>query len=77
MVKKEHHLLSDYTYPVSGMSRIVPGKKITSEWRMRCPSCGYDQPEPEHGIETVCPKCGLHMQAWGNMLDLWMPDEAE
>jgi hypothetical protein len=33
-------------------------------------------PEPEHGEVHVC-ECGLHMQAYGNSLTIWLDERVD
>ncbi len=71
MVIRENHRASDYTFTVERISSIVPGKKIIEAWMIRCPVCGYEQPEPEHRRYTTCHnKCGASWVKKGNSLYL-------
>lgn len=70
-ILREHHLASDYTREVRGVSRIN-GREIGLGYVFDCPRCKQEQPEPPHGADVECPKCELRMQRMGNRLTIFV-----
>jgi hypothetical protein len=68
----EQHLRSDYVQHEPGpMSDIIPGKRLSSVEKFKCPLCCTDAPPPEHGHYTGCTSCDLKWVSFGNALYLW------
>jgi hypothetical protein len=72
MSNKERFTAHNYVIRGEVDSKIVPGHKHSVEWGIGCPRCGTaNKGELGHGQETTCYSCGLHMQRWGNALEVW------
>ena len=55
-------------------SVYAPGALVRVETQVRCPRCDKQHPPLKHGHATKC-GCGLHMQRFGNSLEIWAPSE--
>jgi hypothetical protein len=72
-MNKEMFTASEYVIKGTKESTIVPGHVHEVEWGIGCPRCGAaNKGELGHGQEIVCYSCGLHMQRWGNGLEVWV-----
>lgn len=70
----EHLRLSDYMEHTMVPSKILDDTLVDGPVVFICPRCKYPQDEPEHGEPRSCPKCNLHMIAYGNNLSIWVSD---
>ncbi len=61
---------SNYSTRSVVKSRIIPGLDIAGPETMRCPRCGTERGEIEHGKTERCRKCQLCMTRYGNALEI-------
>jgi phage FluMu protein Com len=74
---KEQFAFTDFVIYGTQKSRIRPGYSSRVEIGVGCPRCNtVNMPAIEHAEECTCKKCGLHLQRFGNCLEVWA-DETE
>jgi hypothetical protein len=71
-VIKETLIYDNWFHYVEKQSQYINGVKVMDEEAsyFTCPGCHRHYKDMEHGQEVIC-SCGLHMQRWGNGLDIW------
>ena len=69
--KSETLSKNEYVRSAEVPSEFVLGKTINKDVAFICPACETETDHiPEHGDTIVC-GCGLHMQTFGNGLNVW------
>lgn len=61
---------SDYTFEENAPSKIDPSKEIKIRSWMKCPVCGVEMEDIEHGEIRECDNCKTKMQVFGNLLTI-------
>jgi hypothetical protein len=68
---KETLIYSQWFHVVMKPSRYAPVEvQDHGASYLTCPGCGTAHADIGHGDKRIC-GCGLHMQRWGNGLDIW------
>lgn len=68
----EHHIRSDFiTHQKGAVSKLIPGKRLPDVEEFFCPSCGIDNPPPEHSVHATCRRCEMAWVSYGNSIYLW------
>lgn len=70
-VEKEKLSLKDYAIVERRQSKYDPDKTIAVEIGIQCPRCKKLLHFLDHDKEQKCDRCGLKMQRFGTVLEVW------